>query len=140
MTECTGIEASGFRWPIRIYYEDTDSGGVVYHSNYLKFMEQARSEWLRSLSIEQDELMQQTGVLFAVRKITIDYKKAARFNDVVVVVTNLTKKSGASIELNQIITNEQESVVICEADIKIVSIQAKSFKPCALPTILTNKI
>ncbi len=136
----SGTESSGFRWPIRIYYEDTDSGGVVYHSNYLKFMEQARTEWLRSLSIEQDELIQQTGVLFAVQKLSIDYKSAARFNDALLVVTKLTKVSGASMELNQVITNDRESVIICVADIKIVSLQAMSFKPCALPKIVKNKI
>ena len=129
-----------FQWPIRIYYEDTDSGGVVYYANYLKFMERARTEWLRSLSIEQDELKQQSDVLFAVRKVAIDYKIAARFNDSLLVTTKITKVSGASIELRQTITKESESTVICEADIKIVSVNATKFTPCALPAVLTKKI
>ncbi|MFV1983199.1 MAG: tol-pal system-associated acyl-CoA thioesterase [Thiohalomonadales bacterium] len=129
-----------FNWPIRIYYEDTDSGGVVYYANYLKFMERARTEWLRSLSIEQDELIQETGVIFAVRKVAIEYKIAARFNDLLMITTNVAKVSGASVELRQIITKDEKSIVICEATTKIVSIEAKKFKPCALPEKLKNKI
>ncbi|MFV2059227.1 MAG: tol-pal system-associated acyl-CoA thioesterase [Gammaproteobacteria bacterium] len=129
-----------FQWPIRIYYEDTDSGGVVYYANYLKFMERARTEWLRSLSIEQDELKQENDVIFAVRKVTIDYRIAARFNDSLLVATKIIKVSGASIEVRQIIKKVNESDVICAADIKIVSLNATKFTPCALPTVLKNKI
>jgi len=129
-----------FQWPIRIYYEDTDSGGVVYYVNYLKFMERARTEWLRSLSIEQDELIDESDVLFAVRKVAIDYKIAARFNDLLLVTTKITKVSGASIEVRQTITKDSKSTVICEADIKIVSLNATTFTPCALPEILKKKI
>jgi len=71
---------SSFLWPIRVYYEDTDCGGVVYHSNYLKFMEQARTEWLRNLGLEQDVLIEKYGVIFAVKSLSIDYIKPALFN------------------------------------------------------------
>ncbi len=70
-----------FTFPVRIYYEDTDSGGVVYYANYLKFMERARTEWLRALGFEQDQLLEQEGVIFAVRSVTVDYNAPARFND-----------------------------------------------------------
>jgi len=70
-----------FHWPIRVYYEDTDSGGVVYHANYLNYMERARTEWLRNLGFEQDILLQQYGLIFAVRAIDIDYIKPAQFNN-----------------------------------------------------------
>ena len=131
-----------FQWPIRIYYEDTDSGGVVYYANYLKFMERARTEWLRSLSFEQDELIRENGVIFAVKNVEIDYKIAARFNDSLIVTTNVTKISGASIELKQIITRDykNKSITICEANIKIVCLLAHSFTPTALPEKLKTII
>ncbi len=103
-------------------------------------MERARTEWLRSLSIEQDELIAKNDVIFAVRKVEIDYKIAARFNDSLVVTTKITKISGASIELRQTVTKKNETSVICEADIKIVSIRASKFTPCAIPEKLKNKI
>jgi len=139
----TGIPS--YFWPIRIYYEDTDSGGVVYHSNYLNFLERARTEWLRNLGIEQDELKQKDGVIFAVRKVEIDYKLAARFNDLLMTTTTVTKVSGASIELNQTIRKDegadmQNSVIICDATIKIVSLQVNGFKPCAIPEILKTRL
>ena len=70
-----------FSWPIRIYYEDTDSGGVVYHSNYLKFLERCRTEFLRHLGYEQDRLIKDNNILFVVRSIKLDLHKPARFND-----------------------------------------------------------
>lgn len=89
---------------MRVYYEDTDSAGVVYHANYLKFMERARTEWLRSLGIEQDELARDEGVIFAVRSIALDYFKPARFNDLLQISVMITRIGGASISLSQSIT------------------------------------
>ncbi|MCI0506660.1 MAG: YbgC/FadM family acyl-CoA thioesterase, partial [Gammaproteobacteria bacterium] len=70
-----------FIWQARVYYEDTDSGGVVYYANYLKFLERARTEWLRSFGIQQDLLAQQDGLIFAVRSVQLEYVKPAKFND-----------------------------------------------------------
>ena len=70
-----------FVWPVRVYYEDTDTGGVVYYANYLRFMERARTEWLRSLGFEQDALAREAGVIFAVRSAALEYLRPARFND-----------------------------------------------------------
>ncbi|MDH5370471.1 MAG: YbgC/FadM family acyl-CoA thioesterase, partial [Gammaproteobacteria bacterium] len=81
-----------FLWPVRIYYEDTDSGGVVYYANYLKFMERARTEWLRSKGFEQDELIAKENVIFAVRSVQADYLLPARFNEEIVVNTWVLKK------------------------------------------------
>ena len=81
-----------FLWPIRVYYEDTDAGGVVYHANYLKFMERARSEWLRSLGIEQDELREQNGVIFAILSAQVDYLLPAKFNDELLVSSEVIKR------------------------------------------------
>ncbi len=78
-----------FKWSVRIYFEDTDSGGVVYHSNYLKFMERARTEWLRSLDLNQADLKKKDKIMFVVAKVNIDYKKAASFNDELDIETSL---------------------------------------------------
>ena len=78
-----------FKWSVRIYFEDTDSGGVVYHSNYLKFMERARTEWLRSLELNQADLKKKDKIIFVVANVNIDYKKAARFNDELDIETSL---------------------------------------------------
>ena len=90
-----------FNWPIRVYYEDTDCGGVVYHSNYLKFMEQARTEWLRSKGFEQDILIAEYGVIFAVRSLSIDYVKPALFNQLLTIETTIKKQTKVSLLFNQ---------------------------------------
>ena len=75
------VSENEFLWPIRVYYEDTDSGGVVYYANYLKFMERARTEMLRSLGFEQDQLIEDLGIIFVVHSLSVQYKKPAIFND-----------------------------------------------------------
>ena len=90
-----------FSWPVRVYYEDTDSGGVVYYANYLKFMERARTELLRSVGYEQDQLQQELGIIFAVHSANIQYKKPARFNDELNVFTSITHIGKASINFKQ---------------------------------------
>lgn len=129
-----------FLWPIRVYYEDTDSGGVVYHSNYLHFMERARTEWLRELGLEQDELTQKNGVLFAVRAVNVEYHLPARFNEQLLITTKVQKISGASIILQQIVTKQGQNTVLCSGTIKIVSLQVESFRPCPLPALLLGML
>ncbi len=90
-----------FLWPVRVYYEDTDSGDVVYYANYLKFMERARTEWLRHLGFEQDELIQKEAVIFAVRSVQVDYLLPARFNDELSVSAKLTEQGRASLTIEQ---------------------------------------
>jgi acyl-CoA thioester hydrolase len=80
-----------FSWPIRVYYEDTDAGGVVYHSNYLNFMERARTEWLRHLGFEQTYLRDELNVIFAVHSMQIAFKKPAKFNDLLLISSNLVR-------------------------------------------------
>ena len=74
------MKSPEFSWPVRVYYEDTDAGGVVYHARYLNLLERARTEWLRSLGVEQDHLLAETGLLFLVSRIAVDYLRPARFN------------------------------------------------------------
>lgn len=127
-----------FLWPIRIYYEDTDAGGVVYHSNYLTFMERARTEWLRNLGVEQDELRDKDGVIFAVRSVQVDYFLPAKFNDELLISSEVIKKGKASITLGQEVIRNSE--VLCKGIIKVASLDDKIFRPRAMPDVLYKKI
>lgn len=129
-----------FLWPIRVYYEDTDSGGIVYYANYLKFMERARTEWLRSLGIEQDELIRTEGVIFAVTSVQLDYLQPARFNDALTVSVGVKQQAKASLTLAQKITKKGSDDVLCAGTIKIASLNASTFKPRAIPQIMLEKI
>ncbi len=90
-----------FHWPVRVYYEDTDSGGVVYYANYLKFMERARSEWLRNFGIDQTVLSAKHGIIFVVRSVSVRYLHPARFNDLLHVGVRLAAHRGAGLDLEQ---------------------------------------
>jgi len=129
---------TNFNWPIRVYYEDTDSGGVVYYANYLKFMERARTEWLRSYGLEQDDLRDQFGIIFAVRQVQIDYCLPAKFNDELVVTAKVNKKGKASILFEQSITRQSE--ILTTAKIKIACLDVDSFKPVAMPAEIYKKL
>ena len=129
---------NGFSWPVRVYYEDTDAGGVVYYANYLKFMERARTEWLRKLGFEQDELIARDNVLFAVRHIEIEYLQPARLNDAIIIDVQLVDASAATLTLAQQITKQNESGVLCRGKVKIVCLKASSFKPTAVPPAIRN--
>ncbi|MBI3562500.1 MAG: tol-pal system-associated acyl-CoA thioesterase [Gammaproteobacteria bacterium] len=129
-----------FNWPVRVYYEDTDAGGVVYYANYLKFMERARSEWLRDLGFEQDQLMKQQSLLFAVRSVQVDYLRPARLNDALTVTVSVADYGRVSIRLNQTIHKAADPQLLCSGQIKIVSLGAGTFKPTAIPTELMQKL
>ncbi len=128
--------ATPFIFPVRIYYEDTDSGGVVYYANYLKFMERARTEWLRALGFEQDQLIKESRVIFAVRSVTVDYNAPARFNDQLEVVTTLQKQGRASLTLLQEIRRCGEESLLCAGTVKIASLDVDSFRPRPMPETL----
>ena len=122
-----------FEWNARVYFEDTDSGGVVYHANYLKFMERARTEWLRSLGLNQIKLKQEDKVMFVVRKIDIQYRIPARFNDELLIQTNCFKITDYSIMLKQNILRDEQ--IITEGKVEIVCINSDLFKPVRIPKI-----
>ena len=123
-----------FNWLVRVYYEDTDSGGVVYYANYLKYMERARSEFLRHLGFEQDQLISQQNIIFAVRSVQLDYKSPARFNDELSVTADLIELKKASMLFEQkIFRIHQPDKILCQGQIRIACLQADSFKPCAIP-------
>ncbi|WP_113911978.1 tol-pal system-associated acyl-CoA thioesterase [Roseovarius dicentrarchi] len=109
-------------FPIRIYYEDTDMGGIVYHANYLKFIERARSDWVRDLGIDQRAMKEEEGVVFAVRRIEADYLLAARFDDRLEVRTDVQSVTGARLVLRQQVSRAGEAVfsaavtIVCVTD------------------------
>ena len=127
-----------FVWPVRVYYEDTDGGGVVYHANYLKFMERARTEWLRSLGFDQSLLRSELGVLFVVRELRLKYRKPACFDDALEVVTELSGVGRSLLEFGQAILREGETLT--EAGVEVVCVDAERFKPVAMPPIIREKI
>ena len=118
-------------WPIRIYYEDTDSGGVVYHSNYLKFMERARTEWLRDFEIDQKALKDNLNLMFVVHEIDIKFTRPAVFNDEIEVQTKLEKLGSVKIELEQKIFRSTE--ILTESRVVVASVNSFSMKPMRIP-------
>ena len=121
-----------FSFFVRIYFEDTDSGGVVYHSNYLKFMERARTEWLRSVGIDQRHLKQQDHIMFVVHRIDIQYKLPARFNDDLIVKSELIEIGSSKIEFRQMIYRNDEMLI--DASVDIACIDSEKFKPVRIPS------
>ena len=129
-----------FIWPVRVYYEDTDSGGVVYYANYLKFMERARTEWLRQAGIEQDQLLREQSLLFMVRSAKLDYHRPARFNDFLMVHSRILVARRVSITFEQRITPAPDSQhILCRGEIKIACINAATFKPHPIPAVLLTE-
>lgn len=120
-----------FSWPVRVYYEDTDSGGVVYYANYLKFFERARTEYLRQYQIEQDQLINEENAIFAVRKITADYLKPATFNDMLTVESEVIEVKNASLVFLQKVFRADE--LCCQAECKIACLTADTLKPRKIP-------
>jgi len=121
-----------FKFPIRVYYEDTDAGGIVYHANYLNFCERARTEYLRHLGIEQDAYLKQN-IAFVVKKMEIDFRYAARFNDMLNVETIIVRIKRASVEFLQQVFNENEQLVFV-AKVQVACINSSEMKPMPIPT------
>jgi len=135
-----GSASASFVWPIRVYYEDTDAAGVVFYANYLRFMERARTEWLRALGFEQDALREREGILFAVRQVRLDYLSPARFNEELRVHTHIIAVGGASLEFAQRIERAADASACCEGQVRIACIDARSLRPQRLPATLRSSI
>jgi acyl-CoA thioester hydrolase len=119
-----------------VYWEDTDGGGVVYYANYLKFLERARTEWLRSLGFVQTELAKDPGIVFVVASLTIDYKRPARLDDALAVTCNYEPDGAACIRFAQRILRNDE--VLVEASVRVACLDAASFRPKRLPAALVD--
>ena len=120
-----------FQFPVRIYYEDTDAGGVVYHARYLHFFERARTEYLRTLDFSQQMLLNERNVAFVVKTMTIDYCLPARLDDWLVVETKISEVRGAAILFTQQL--KRDELILCTATVKVASVDLSKMKPVALP-------
>jgi len=133
--------AEDFVWPIRVYYEDTDAGGVVFYANYLRFMERARTEWLRSLGFEQDALMRDPGVLFAVRRTEVDYLTPGRFNDLLKVSSRVVQLRGATLTFEQrIVSDDDAQRELCRGRVTVACLDSDSMRPTRIPSAIREKI
>jgi len=128
---------SEFRWPVRIYYENTDAGGVVYHSEYLKFYERARTEWLRSLGFEQPELRGREGVIFVVRGMQLKYVQPARFNEMLDVSSRLVELGRSRFVFEQRLLRGSE--ILNQARVEVACVADATFKPTALPAVIRQQ-
>jgi len=133
-------EAAPFSWPVRVYWEDTDAGGIVYYANYLKFMERARTEWLRSAGIEQLPLKERHGLMFVVVDLEAHYRKPARYGDELVVTCAVAERTRASLTFQQHIYRgkpQQGGELLIEGKVRVACLDANSLKPKALPKDLS---
>jgi acyl-CoA thioester hydrolase len=131
------IRDGAYLYPVRVYYEDTDAVGLVYHANYLKFAERARTEMLRRLGIEQGRLRAETGVSFVVRRGTLDFRAPARLDDDLVVGTTLRALGAASLELDQAVRRGGESLVLLSFQIAAIG---RNGRPQRLPAALRTAL
>jgi acyl-CoA thioester hydrolase len=127
-----------FFWPVRVYYEDTDSMGLVYYANYLRFMERARTEWLRASGYELTHLAQHDGVAFVVRALTLDFMAPARFNDTLRLSVEIVKVGAGYIDLEQRTLRSEE--VLATARVKLVCVSTSTLRPVRIPRPLATKI
>ena len=130
---------SPFRWASRVYWEDTDAGGIVYYANYLRFLERARTEWLRSLGYSQRELAKEPGIVFAVVSLSIEYRKPARLDDELVITCVPEIEGAATIVFAQRIYNNVDATpsgLLVEARVRVACLEAGSLRPKRLPDFL----
>ncbi len=126
------------KFSYRIYYEDTDAGGVVYYANYLKFFERARTDFLRELGINQSQLLQEQSVCFVVRKCEIEYISPAKLDDMILVDVEIVNVSATTITMNQKI--HRDNKMLSSLKVEIVCVDSKSFKPRRISEEIKNKI
>ncbi|AHE97403.1 tol-pal system-associated acyl-CoA thioesterase [Thioalkalivibrio paradoxus] len=126
-----GERGAAFVWPVRVYYEDTDAGGVVYYANYLKFMERARTEWLRGRGFEQDRLRIDSGILFVVRSVALELRRPARFNDALSVSCRPVALGRASLDVAQVVW--RDATELARATVRLACVDAERFVPVAIP-------
>ncbi len=127
------------QWPIRVYWEDTDAGGIVFYANYLKFFERARTEWLRSLELHQQAMKTSLGGMFVVSETRVRYHQPCRLDDVLIVETELTNVGRVTIDLKQTVWLQAPEVrLLCAGEVRVGWVDATSLKPKRMPQNLTN--
>lgn len=127
-----------FTHPVRVYWEDTDAGGVVYHAQYLAFLERARTEWLRDLGYGQELLRREHDLVFAVRAMTIDFRRPARLDDALTVSVALRACRGASLVLAQSIARDGECLL--DAEVRCAALRAADFRPRPIPDAMQSRL
>jgi len=133
--------AGVFTWQTRVYYQDTDAGGVVYYANYLGFMERARTEWLRARGFSQASLAADPGVLFAVAEADVRYRRPARLDDVVVISCEPSLSGRVAIDFRQLVWREREGgELLVEGRVRVVCVDATSFRPSRLPGSIVQEV
>jgi acyl-CoA thioester hydrolase len=120
-----------YEYPVRVYWEDTDAGGVVYYANYLKFLERCRTEWLRALGVDQPRLKTERGLQFVVVNITVDFLRPALLDDEVLVTAELVKLSGATIQFKQTIWRQEAHLI--DATARVACLDSATLRPRAIP-------
>ena len=138
MTLAHSSAGAPFRLPVRVYWEDTDAAGIVYYANYLRFLERARTEWLRAKGYDQHELARRHGVVFVVRSVAIEFLKPARLDDELIVSASLVHVSGAGIELEQRI--DRAGACLVEGEVKLACVRIAAFQPARIPRELRDAI
>ncbi|MFB9122745.1 tol-pal system-associated acyl-CoA thioesterase [Paraburkholderia dipogonis] len=121
----------GYTWPIRVYYEDTDAGGIVFYANYLKFFERARTEWLRACGVDQNRLADEAGAIFIVRSTAVDYRAPARLDDVVNVVSRIERLGRASVDFAQ--EAWRDGTLLATGSIRVGCVDRIALRPAAIP-------
>jgi acyl-CoA thioester hydrolase len=131
----TMAEAAGkvFDWPVRVYWEDTDAGGVVYHASYLRFLERARTEWLRGSGVDQMAFKLATGLAFMVHRMEIDFLKPALLDDELTVTVEVKEKRSASILFAQTISRTADGTRLIEAQVRAACVDLKRMRPAPIP-------
>ena len=127
-----------FTWPVRIYYEDTDAGGIVFYANYLKFFERARTEWLRAAGVNQQALAEQDGAIFVVKHASIDYHAPAKLDDVLNLTLSIEKLGRASVQFTQ--QAWRGEVLLASASVKVGCVDAATLRPRSLPPATADKM
>lgn len=140
MSELMSAHPDFFIFPVRVYYEDTDAGGVVFYANYLKFMERARTELLRSLGFEQQQLAAVDDLVFAVVKVTVNYRKPARLDDSLEVGARVTDVGRSSLVFEQFVRRARDQIVLADGEIRAACLTATGFKPRSIPQSIRNAL
>lgn len=127
--------STAFRWPVRVYYEDTDTGGIVFYANYLKFFERARTEWLRAAGIGQQQLAAETQRMFVVKSTAIDYHAPAKLDDCLEITVEIEKLGRASVNFRQEawLHGASAPLLLCSGSIRVGCVDTQSLRPATIP-------
>ena len=137
------MDSRAFMWPVRVYWEDTDAGGIVFYANYLKFFERARTEWLRSLGVSQSDLRENTGGMFVVLETSVRYVKPARLDDELSVTAEVKEWGRASLIIEQQALRSGDPAtaeLICEGTIRIGWVDAATLQPARIPPAILEAL